>query len=71
MNFNKFENCWVNHYIAVGVAADRIARTLGIYGDFVEARGYLYDVGRKISYFAHVMEGYHYLEDRRYRKMVR
>lgn len=70
-DFNKPENRWIKHCIFAGVAAGRIARRLGLDGDFAEACGYLHDVGRKISHPAHVVEGYRYLKSRGYDEMAR
>lgn len=70
-DFDKVENRWVKHCINVGIASGRIARKLGLDGDFAEACGYLHDVGRKISHPAHVVEGYRYLVNRGYDEMAR
>lgn len=70
-DFNKPENRWIKHCVFAGVAAGRIARRLGLDGDFAEACGYLHDVGRKISHPAHVVEGYRYLKSRGYDEMAR
>ena len=65
------QNRWIQHSIYVGYAAERIARAIGINSDKALIYGYLHDIGKKINYNNHFIEGYNYLMNLGYENEAR
>lgn len=70
-DFAKPENRWIKHCIKVGIAAQRIAKKLGLNDDYAKSLGYVHDIGRKISHVNHPINGYYYMIKEGYPNEVR
>lgn len=54
---------WINHSLCVGYAAGKIAKALNLDEEKARVLGYIHDIGKRIRFEGHVLEGYNYLKD--------